>query len=108
MQLSKMMSHSKEQVMKELLIFLGGVAIGLCLPSAKAQTYVVSNPQGYSQGTIQVQGNQAQVVNNAGYVTQSLTIYPTQATAPSGYVIGKPSYTVPPSPPSPPSPRVLQ
>jgi hypothetical protein len=102
------MSHSKEQVMKEVFIFLAGVAVGLWLPDSYAQTYVITNPQGYSQGTVQVQGNQAQVVNNAGYVTQSLTVYPTQVTAPSGYAIGTPSYTVPMTPPSPPSPRVLQ
>jgi len=68
--------------MKELLIFLGGVAVGLCLPDAQAQTYVVTNPQGYVQQTVQVQGNQAQVVNNAGYVTQSVTIYPNQVVVP--------------------------
>ena len=102
------MSHSKEQVMKEIIIFLGGIAVGLWVSNAQAQTYVITNPAGYSQGTVQVQGNQAQVVNNAGYVTQSLTVYPTQVTAPSGYAIGTPSYTVPMTPPSPPSPRVLQ
>ena len=75
---------------------------------AQAQTYVITNPQGYSQGTVQIQGNQAQIVNNSGYVTQSLTIYPNQVVTPSGYAIGTPSYSVPPSPPSPPSPRVLQ
>jgi hypothetical protein len=94
--------------MKELLIFLGGIAVGLCLSDANAQTYVITNPQGYSQGTIQIQGNQGQVVNNAGYVTQSLTVYPNQIVSPGGYAIGTPSYTVPSSPPSPPSPRVLQ
>ena len=102
------MSHFKEQVMKEVFIFLAGVAVGLWLPDATAQTYVITNPQGYSQGTVQVQGNKAQVVNNAGYTTQTLTIYPNQVVTPSGYAIGTPSYTVPPSPPSPPSPRVLQ
>lgn len=94
--------------MKELLIFLGGVAVGLCLPDAQAQTYVVTNPQGYQTQTIQVQGNQAQVVNNQGYVTQSVTVYPNQIVTPAGYAIGTPSYTVPMTPPSPPSPRVLQ
>jgi len=94
--------------MKEILIFLGGVAVGVWLSDCQAQTYVIQNPAGYSQGTVQVQGNQAQVVNNAGYVTQSLTIYPTQATTQYGGAIGTPSYTVPPSPPSPPSPKVLQ
>jgi hypothetical protein len=76
--------------------------------NANAQTYVVTNPQGYVQQTVQVQGNQAQVVNNQGYVTQTLTIYPNQVVTPSGYAIGIPSYTVPMSPPSPPSPRVMQ
>ena len=76
--------------------------------TSQAQTYVITNPQGYTQGTIQVQGNQAQVVNNAGYTTQNLTIYPNQVVAPSGYAVGTPSYTVPSSPSSPPSPRVLQ
>ena len=94
--------------MKEIIIFLGGVAVGLWVSNANAQTYVIQNPAGYSQGTIQVQGNQAQVVNNAGRVTQSVTVYPNQVVTPSGYAVGTPSYTVPPSPPSPPSPRVLQ
>lgn len=102
------MYHSKEQVMKEVFIFLGGVAVGLWVSNAQAQTYVITNPAGYSQGTVQVQGNQAQIVNNAGRVTQSVTIYPNQVVTPSGYAVGTPSYTVPPSPPSPPSPRVLQ
>ena len=94
--------------MKEIFIFLGGVAVGLWVSNANAQTYVITNPAGYSQGTVQVQGNQAQIVNNAGRVTQSVTIYPNQVVTPSGYAVGTPSYTVPPSPPSPPSPRVLQ
>lgn len=94
--------------MKEIFIFLGGVAVGLWVSNAQAQTYVITNPAGYSQGTVQVQGNQAQIVNNAGRVTQSVTIYPNQVVTPSGYAVGTPSYTVPPSPPSPPSPRVLQ
>jgi hypothetical protein len=102
------MCHFKEQVMKELLIFLGGVVVGVWVNHAEAQTYVITNPQGYSQGTIQIQGNQGQVVNNAGYVTQSVTVYPNQVVTPSGYAVGTPSYTVPSSPPSPPSPRVLQ
>jgi LAS superfamily LD-carboxypeptidase LdcB len=97
-----------EQVMKELLIFLGGVAIGLYLPDAQAQQYVITNPAGYQTGSVQVQGNQVQVVNNAGYVTQSYTAYPNQLTNQYGAAIGSSSYTVPPVPPSPPSPRVLQ
>ena len=94
--------------MKEIIIFLAGAAVGVWMSDSQAQTYVITNPQGYSQGTVQVQGNTAQVVNNAGYVTQSLTVYPNQVSAPSGYAVGTPSYTVPLSPPSPPSPRVLQ
>jgi len=92
--------------MKELIIFAVGYFLGIGM--VEAQTYVITNPQGYSQGTVQVQGNQAQVVNNAGYVTQSLTIYPNQVVTPRGYAVGTPSYTVPSTPPSPPSPRVLQ
>lgn len=92
--------------MKELIIFALGYFLGIGM--VEAQTYVITNPQGYNQGTVQVQGNQAQVVNNAGYVTQSLTIYPTQATTQYGGAIGTPSYTVPSVPMSPPSPRVLQ
>jgi hypothetical protein len=94
--------------MKEIAIFFIGYILGLGMNNANAQTYVVTNPQGYVQQTVQVQGNQAQVVNNQGYVTQTLTIYPNQVVTPSGYAIGIPSYTVPMSPPSPPSPRVMQ
>ena len=94
--------------MKEIAIFFIGYILGLGMNNANAQTYVVTNPQGYVQQTVQVQGNQAQVVNNQGYVTQTLTVYPNQAVTPSGYAIGTPSYTVPMSPPSPPSPRVFQ
>ena len=94
--------------MKELLIFMIGYIVGLGMQNVQAQTYVIQNPAGYSQGTVQVRGNQAQVVNNAGYVTQSVTVYPAQVTNQFGAAIGTPSYTVPPSPPSPPSPRVLQ
>ena len=94
--------------MKEVLIFLAGVALGVHVSNADAQTYVVTNPQGYVKENVQVRGNQAQVVNNQGYVTQTLTVYPNQAVTPQGYAIGTPSYSVPPSPPSPPSPRVMQ
>ena len=94
--------------MKELIIFLVGFVIGGWAQVSEAQTYVITNPQGYSRGTVQVQGNQAQVVNNQGYITQSLTIYPNQAVTTQGYAIGTPSYTVPSTPMSPPSPRVLQ
>lgn len=94
--------------MKEIIIFFVGYIVGLGMNDAQAQSYVVTNPQGYVQATVQVQGNQAQVVNNQGYTTQNLTIYPNQVVTPQGYAIGTPSYTVPPSPPSPPSLRVLQ
>ena len=87
--------------------YLTALAIFVATPIF-AQTYVITNPQGYSTGTVQVQGNQAQVVNNAGYVTQNITIYPNQAVTPSGWAVGKPMYTVPPSPLSPPSMRVIQ
>lgn len=94
--------------MKEVIIFIIGYTLGLYMQGAQAQTYVITNPQGYSQGTVQIQGNQGQVVNNAGYTTQTFTVYPNQIVTPQGYAIGTPSYGVPPSPPSPPSPRVLQ
>jgi hypothetical protein len=94
--------------MKELIIFLVGFTIGGWATQSEAQTYVITNPQGYSRGTVQIQGNQAQAVNNQGYITQSLTIYPNQAVTTQGYAIGTPSYTVPSTPMSPPSPRVLQ
>ena len=95
--------------MKEVIIFLAGVAVGLWVSNAQAQTYVIQNPAGYSQGTVQVQGNQAQIVNNAGYVVQSLTVYPNQVVLPTGAAIGTSTgYTVPSVPMSPPSPRVMQ
>ena len=87
--------------------YLVALAIFVATPIF-AQTYVITNPQGYVTGTVQVQGNQAQVMNNRGYVTQNITIYPNQAVTPQGWAVGTPSYTVPMSPPSPPSPRVLQ
>ena len=94
--------------MKEIIIFVAGIAVGIWVSTAEAQTYVITNPAGYSQGTVQIQGNQGQIVNNAGRVTQSVTVYPNQVVTPSGYAVGTSSYTVPPSPMSPPSPRVLQ
>jgi hypothetical protein len=94
--------------MKEIIIFVSGIAVGIWVSTAEAQTYVITNPAGYSQGTVQIQGTQGQVVDNRGYVSQSLTVYPNQVVTPSGYAVGTPSYTVPPSPLSPPSPRVLQ
>ena len=81
--------------------------------SAHAQTYQMTNPQGYSQGTVQIQGNTAQFVNPMGYTTQTATIYPNQIvfTSPNGYttgVVGTPQYTTPSSPSTVPSVRVLQ
>ena len=80
---------------------------------AKAQTYPITNAQGYNVGTVQIQGNTAQFVNPMGYTTQTATIYPNQViiTTPSGYtqsVIGNTGYTTPPSPPTPMSLRVMQ
>ena len=89
--------------MKYLAVLLLTLSVNI-----QAQTYVITNPQGYVTGTVQVQSNQAQVINNQGSVVQNLTIYPNQVVTPQGYAIGTPSYRVPPSPPSPPSPRVLQ
>jgi len=95
--------------MKELLIFLAGASVGLWLSDANAQTYAVQNSQGYVQGYIQQNGQTVNVLTpNGNTVGQPYTVYPTQITQPSGYAIGTPSYSVPPSPPSPPSVRVLQ
>lgn len=94
--------------MKELIVFLVGFTIGGWAQQSQAQNYVVTNPQGYVQQTVQVQGNQANITNNQGVVTQTLTIYPNQVVTPQGYAIGTPSYTVPSVPMSPPSPRVMQ
>ena len=96
--------------------FLGACLLGAVLGGmmaygvpAKAQTYSVQNAQGYVQGYIQQNGNTVNVLNaNGNQISPPLTVQPTQLTAPSGYAIGTPSYTVPMSPPSPPSPRVLQ
>jgi hypothetical protein len=100
--------------------FIGSCLLGALLGGmfaygvpAKAQTFQLTTPQGYSQGTVQINGNTAQFVNPMGYTTQTATIYPNQVviTTPNGYttsVIGTPSYIVPPSPPTPLSPRVLQ
>ena len=88
--------------MKYLAVLLLTLSVNI-----QAQTYVITNPQCYVTGTVQVQGNQAQVVNNQGQVVQNLTIYPNQVVSPQGWAIGTPSYSVPPSAPSAPSPRVL-
>ena len=89
-----------------LLGALLGAMIGYGVP-AKAQTYVVTNPQGNVQGYIQKQDNQVNFVTTKGVVTP-YTVYPNQIVSPTGYAIGTPSYTVPSTPSSPPSPRVLQ
>ncbi len=100
--------------------FLGACLLGALLGCmfaygipAKAQTIQLTDSHGYSQGTVQINGNTAQFVNPQGYTTQTATIYPNQVvlTTPSGYtnnVIGTTQYTVPQSPITPQSPRVLQ
>ena len=93
--------------MKEVLIFAIGYLLGIGM--AEAQTYVVSNPSGYNQGTIQINGNQAQYVTPQGYIANTATIYPNQVVMPTGAAVGvSTGYTVPMTPPTPPSPRVLQ
>jgi len=100
--------------------FIGSCLLGALLGCmfaygvpAKAQTVQLTDNRGYSQGTVQINGNTAQFVNAQGQTTQTATIYPNQVviTTPSGYttsVVGNTGYTVPPSPPSPMSPRVMQ
>ena len=95
--------------MKEVLIFAIGFLVGGWTQQAEAQQYVVTNPQGYMTGVVQVQGNQVQLVTPQGYVVQTGTIYPNQIAMPSGAAIGTSTgYTVPSTPMSPPIPRVLQ
>ena len=103
--------------MKDFLYacLLGAVLGGLFAYGvpAKAQTYPMTNAQGYNVGSVQIQGNTAQFVNPMGYTTQTATIYPNQVIIqnPNGVitsVVGSTGYTVPPSPPPPASPRVLQ
>lgn len=101
--------------------FIGSCLLGALLGAmfaygvpAKAQTVIpLTDSRGYSQGSVQINGNTAQFVNPMGYTTQTATIYPNQVviTTPNGFtqtVIGNPGYTVPSSPSTPPSPRVLQ
>lgn len=40
--------------MKEMIIFAAGIAVGIWVSNAEAQTYVITNPAGYSQGTVQI------------------------------------------------------
>ena len=101
--------------MKDFLLacLLGALLGGMFgYGSAHAQTYQMTNPQGYSQGTVQIQGNTAQFVNPMGYTTQTATIYPNQVvitdSSNRSITVGQPSYTVPPSPLTPMSPRVMQ
>jgi hypothetical protein len=100
--------------------FLGACLLGAVLGGmfaysipAKAQTSQLTDSRGYSQGTVQINGNTAQFVNPMGYTTQTATMYPNQVviTTPNGYtqsVVGNTGYSVPPSPPTPMSPRVMQ
>jgi len=100
--------------------FLGACLLGAVLGGmfaygvpAKAQTIPMTNAQGYTTGSVQINGNTAQFVNPMGYTTQTATIYPNQVviTTPNGVttqVFGTPQYTVPSSPSTPPSPRILQ
>jgi hypothetical protein len=100
--------------------FIGSCLLGALLGGmfaygipAKAQTVQLTDAQGFSRGTVQINGKTAQFVNPMGYTTQIATMYPNQVviTTPNGYtqsVVGNTGYTVPPSPPTPASPRVLQ
>ena len=102
----------KEAIGVFLLGFLYAAMFVYGIP-AKAQTYPMTDAQGYNRGTVQINGNTAQFVNPMGVTTQTATMYPNQVviTTPNGYtqsVVGNPGYTVPPSPPTPSSPRVMQ
>ena len=99
--------------------FIGVLILGIVLGcmfgygSAHAQTYPMTNAQGYNVGSVQIQGNTAQFVNAQGVTTQTATIYPNQVViqTPQGNttsVIGTPLYTVPSSPRTPSTVRVLQ
>jgi hypothetical protein len=96
--------------------FLGACLLGAVLGGmmaygipAKAQTYVIQNPQGQVTGYIQQNGNTVNILTpNGNTVGQPLTVYPNQIVTPNGSAIGVPMYTVPMTPPSPPSVRVLQ
>lgn len=100
--------------------FLGACLLGAVLGAmfaygipAKAQTIQLTDSRGYSQGTVQINGNTAQFVNPMGYTTQTATLYPNQVviTTPNGIttsVAGNTGYTIPPSPTTSMLPRVTQ
>lgn len=99
--------------------FIGVLILGIVLGcmfgygSAHAQTYPMTNSQGYNVGSVQIQGNTAQFVNAQGITTQTATIYPNQVViqTPQGNttsVIGTPLYTVPSSPRTVPTIRQMQ
>ena len=100
--------------------FIGSCLLGALLGCmfaygvpAKAQTIQMTDANGYSRGTVQINGNTAQFVNPMGKVTQTATLYPNQVviTSPTGTVtnvIGNTPYYIPPSPPTVPSVRVMQ
>jgi hypothetical protein len=99
--------------MKDLLgaCILGAIIGGMMAYGvpAKAQTYVIQNPQGQVTGYIQQNGNTVNILTPQGNtVGQPLTVYPNQIVTPQGAAIGVSRYTVPMTPPSPPSVRVLQ
>ena len=105
----------KTAIIESIGVAILGLIIGCMFGygSAHAQTYQMTNPQGYSQGTIQVQGNTAQFVNPQGYTRQTATIYPNQIviTNPQGVttnVIGNTGYTVPSSPRTTPTIKEMQ
>jgi len=90
-------------------LYFCGFMAGFFNSECKAQTYVVTTPQGNVAGYIQQSGQTINVLGpNGNPVSPPLTAYPTQIVAPSGMAVGLPAYTVPAMPPSPPQVRVLQ
>lgn len=88
--------------------FCAGIVVGyMVCQQSYAQTYIITNPQGYQTGSVQILGNTGQVVNNAGITTQTFTVYPNQVVT-QEYTVGTPFYTIPPSPPVPPTVRTIQ
>ena len=101
--------------------FIGSCILGAVLGCmfaygvpAKAQTIQMNDSRGYSMGTVQINGNTAQLVNPQGITTQTATLYPNQiiiqnpSLSNNAIVVGTPSYTVPPSPATPTMPRGFQ